>query len=280
MAPTLKVVCKSDAWTSSENPGEGPQAFNFTKLILQNNDGGFFYAKSNHRYKSNAEVDISQLDMHPILASHIHPLFPTTGLTQAPDPLPADSYIKRPSLLDYGDDSVSETEISDLVLHEAEICETLMRSPHPNIARYHGCVVENGRITGLCFVKYDTGLNSRLKDYSHSLTKYVEGIRNGIQYLHSLNLIHNDINPSNIMLNAKDDVPVIIDFDSCQAEGSKIMKGGTWGWSNESSISLKENDYHGLGKIVEAIEEHDRLVEAQCDKQESNIRESVPLGLA
>lgn len=70
------------------------------------------------------------------------------------------------------------------------------------------------------------------------------------------------MNPSNIMMNAGE-VPVRIDFDACRAEGSKVSKGGTLGWSNENSTSLKENDYFGLAKIQEALEKHDRVSEGK-----------------
>jgi len=43
---------------------------------------------------------------------------------------------------------------------------------------------------------------------------YLEGIASGVGHMHSLGLIHNDIDPSNIMI-TEDDSPVVIDFDSC-----------------------------------------------------------------
>ena len=78
-------------------------------------------------------------------------------------------------------------------------------------------------------------------------------IENGIAHLHSLGLVHNDLNPANIMF-SEDDIPEIIDFDSCRREGENLLKAGTPGWSDESAIVAdRANDYYGLKKIKEAI---------------------------
>ena len=52
--------------------------------------------------------------------------------------------------------------------------------------------------------------------------------QNGLDHLHNLGLNHNDINPANIMLD-KEDVPIIIDFNSCQREGDLSFGIGTPG---------------------------------------------------
>lgn len=77
--------------------------------------------------------------------------------------------------------------------------------------------------------------------------------------MHALGLIHNDLNPSNIMMNG--DSPVIIDFDSCKREGEKLgLKLGTFGWAMEGvDYATPQNDYFGLSKIREAlVEEEER----------------------
>ena len=67
--------------------------------------------------------------------------------------------------------------------------------------------------------------------------------------MHALGLIHNDLNPSNIMMNG--DSPVTIDFDSCKREGEKLgLKLGTFGWAMEGVVyATPQNDYFGLSKI-------------------------------
>jgi len=79
----------------------------------------------------------------------------------------------------------------------------------------------------------------------------LNGIEKGIQHLHSLGLVHNDINPSNIMLDK--DVLVIIDFDSCRPIGKSLNEvGRTYEWYDESvQYSLPSNDLDALHEIRE-----------------------------
>ena len=56
------------------------------------------------------------------------------------------------------------------------------------------------------------------------------GIEAGVRHMHKLGLVHNDLNPSNIMMDG--DNPVIIDCDSCKREGDELgSKAGTDGWT-------------------------------------------------
>lgn len=131
-----------------------------------------------------------------------------------------------------------------------------MKSPHPNVAQYHGCLVENGRITGLCFTKYTSDLTKMLarKDITEAerLTLLV-GVENGVRHLHRLGLAHNDINPSNIMMEGNK--PVIIDFDSGRPIGEKLgSKAGTFDWELEDAeTSETKNDMFSLNKVEELI---------------------------
>ena len=149
-------VCEQNEAFVEEN---GDLVFSHTKMILREGDR-YYYAITSRRYPANSQVDLLELDLVPIPTSQIWPPFPRQ-FTRAPEPLPQDCYIKRPSLLYYGDTKAS-TELSSLLLNEAEVCEILRAFPHPNIARYLGCIVENDRITGLCFVKYGMNLSERV----------------------------------------------------------------------------------------------------------------------
>ncbi|OQE28684.1 hypothetical protein PENSTE_c003G06034 [Penicillium steckii] len=78
------------------------------------------------------------------------------------------------------------------------------------------------------------GMNDRL-----------EGLRAGILHLHSLGLVHNDINPSNIMFD-EDGNFILIDFDSCRRIGENLHEtdaGRTWAWHDpDVKIALPKND--------------------------------------
>lgn len=55
----------------------------------------------------------------------------------------------------------------------------------------------------------------------NNCNEWLDGIKQGIRHLHSLGLIHNDINPANAM---RDDTqtPKLIDFDSCKLVGQSM----------------------------------------------------------
>lgn len=96
------------------------------------------------------------------------------------------------------------------VLSEAKVCEILRRNPHPNIAEYRGCEVSRDwRITGLCWAKLTDSLMQRVNPHykGKGIFRYTPGslkdkdgvlqkIKAGIQHLHQLGLVHNDIDPS------------------------------------------------------------------------------------
>ena len=245
----MEVYERCQAWKDVGDDVE----FSHTIIILRKGRE-FFYALTNYRYRMSELIDPDDLEVHPIPAADIWPLF-SDDLTAAPDPLPANSHVKLQSLLHYVEpDSV--VPLADLLLNEARVCEILRNNPHPNIAQYLGCTLQDNRITGLCMVKYETTLADRLKDPDRSFDRNgcIKGIKQGIEHLHSLRLIHNDLNPHNIMFKA-DDTPVIIDFDSCAREGDKLTKGGTWGWTDENiKFASPMNDYYGLKKIEEAMD--------------------------
>lgn len=66
------------------------------------------------------------------------------------------------------------------------------------------------------------------EDYSCVLA----GIEGGIKHLRSLGLVHNDINPSNIMID--DHRAIIIDFGSCRSVGESLKDvGRPYEWYDE-----------------------------------------------
>jgi serine/threonine protein kinase len=191
------------------------------------------------------------LDLIPIPGEAIWPEFPSS-LTSTTDTSDR-HYLKRASLLCYEADG-DQNEIPELVLKEAHICEILLNNPHPNIAKYWGCRVIDGRIHGLVFDKYPMTLQQRVKKNTPIDTEHcIQGIKDGIRHIHSLGLTHNDINPHNVMLDVNDN-PIIIDFDSCVREGEELDKCGTFGWCLDGmEFGSRENDYYGLKKIEEYL---------------------------
>ena len=209
-----------------------------------------FYAITKVREKRADEIKLSKLEVHPIPRAHVYLIFPT----QASIPLSADIFIKRPSLISYAD-SKSLTKISSLFMHEAQMCERTKRSPHPNVAEYFGCLLdEHDSISGLCFKRYNRTLHQMVEN-SEEFDRHMclSSVKAGIEHLHSLGIIHCDINPHNIISDTSSFV--IGDFDSCALEGDKLgMKAGTDGWTNEDfELAQRENDWFGFAKIKEFL---------------------------
>lgn len=229
---------------------KGDLVFDHTKIIVKGTEDEYFYARIRRRLNSSSNIDLRALDLVKIPVDNIWPKL-SPNLTQVPTPLPKNSYLKQPSLIYYGDTDTS-LRIDEQILNEATVCEILKQNPHPNIAIYYGCVVRGERIRALCFVKYLQSLSQRMGDSTPlDINTCLQGIQNGVAYLHRLGLIHNDLNPANIMMDG--DNPVIIDFDSCKRIGEKLgIKAGTIGWAMpEMSIARPENDEYGMKKIQE-----------------------------
>ena len=242
---------------------DGRYEFSGTLIVYQVNSE-LHHAISKARYSSPSQVNADHFrnDIR-IPVSAYSPLFPF-DFTPAPASMPNDAFIKRPRLISY--DQICKGPhpnfIAESVLKEAYICELLMEQRHPNIASYFGCQVSSGRVTGLCFKRYKNTLMQEVnpnnlmkrtsrstrqtaKDYSNLLA----GIESGIRHLHSLGLVHNDINPSNIMLDG--DQAVIIDFGSCRPVGESLQDvGRTYEWYDETvEQSIPENDLRALEEI-------------------------------
>lgn len=244
-------------------------------LIVYRFDDNVFHAITKSRCRFTAKVKTEDLlNVVLIPTASYCPHF-QSNFTQAPDPLPPNCYIKRPRLLSYDriHNTPSVSRISERVLREAEVCEILKLHPHPNIAQYLGCQVRNGRITGICFNKYSDTLMHRVNPKSRMKRAFIydgrslknrdgclHGVEMGIRHLHSLRLIHNDINPSNVMIDedTDKDTSIIIDFDSCRPVGESLEEvGRTFEWCDESvQLSLPSNDLDALYEIREWLSDN------------------------
>jgi serine/threonine protein kinase len=166
-----------------------------------------------------------------------------------------DCYIKTPSLFEY----CGSHDIEKRILREVETCEVLRKHPHPNIASYYGCRETRGRVSGICFKQYTSTLAERVNPQhlnkstfllssrplvSDAMKERLGGILDGIQHLHSLGLVHNDITPSNIMLD-DDGTLVLIDFDSCRKVGELLCETETkrtHGWHDPDVKTVSERN--------------------------------------
>ncbi|KAI0397290.1 kinase-like domain-containing protein [Xylariaceae sp. FL0594] len=164
--------------------------------------------------------------------------------TRAPDPLPSTAYLKRPSLLYYENSSNN----SDYACPK--------KTPPSQYRAIPGLYCQGRKDKGACLrqVLYNPLADVRGWD-AFDRSCCLHGIQAGVSHMHELGLVHNDLNPSNIMMNGDD--PVIIDFDSCKREGEKLgSKVGSYGWTLDGDdYAKRENDLYSLQKIREALME-------------------------
>jgi serine/threonine protein kinase len=245
----MEVQTQSEAFEEKD----GDWVSSHTKVILRKGSE-FYYAVTSRRQSAN--FDPNQLECVRIPDEDIYPAA-TTNFLRAPDPLPSNVYIKTPSLLAY-ESSPTPINFAHQILQEIQMCEILRQHPHPNIAQYLGCLVTDNKITGVCFVKYNMTLAEYLrKDYPIDVDHFLAGVEKAVSHLHALKLVHNDLNPSNIMLDDNNE-PILIDFDSCKYEGEELgLKGGTEGWEDRTARTASfANDFYSLAKIREHLEAH------------------------
>ncbi|RGP72139.1 serine threonine kinase [Fusarium longipes] len=279
--PILEIISADEVWRFPGPDDDFEPHFECMEVIVRMDTGDHFLVQVHERISSQdiLNLDLSLLDLTSVAMEDIPHAFasflanqlgieiestksitvsksdvcPTfsSSLTAAPAGMIKYCYLKYAQLAAY---EPGNTIIKERVLAEANVCEVLMKNPHPNIMKYWGCYVVDGRIEALCLAKYTMTLAERVDtgvplDTERCLT----GIRDGIQHLHSLGLVHNDINSRNIMMDPADN-PVIIDFDSCTREGEKMVKGWTLGWCIKDSMTgERENDFYGLIKLEEYL---------------------------
>ncbi|KAG6072846.1 hypothetical protein E4U15_006738 [Claviceps sp. LM218 group G6] len=252
----MEVLKYTTFWVEKD----GEDEFDFTKIIIRGPNRDFYYAISQDRFRDSSEINLDNLNKIPIDTDSIWPRYSDRFL-RASSPVPKDSHIKETNLYFYQEcpEGKEEMPLSDLVLHEIEAYELLRRHPHPNIVEYRGCVVEDGRITGICLAKNKMTLFERMEvGTPFDKDRCLDGIERGIRHLHSLGIVHNDLKPDNVMFDELDR-PVIIDFDSWGRKGQKFalgMKTGALEWSMNGSpyeYALCENDMFALSKLREFI---------------------------
>lgn len=179
-----------------------------------------------------------------------------------------DLYIKRPGIRHYIEykelNSTCATILPALLLDEARALQHIYQyPPHPNIVKYYGCRVQRNFITGLVFDKYEHDLDQHIeagKMVATDKKPFLAALLSAVKYLHSIGMAHNDINPSNIMVN-ESGMPVLIDFDSCKPLGKPLtFSRGTPGWTEEDIsadylFSKASHDLYGVAKISDWFDE-------------------------
>lgn len=248
----FQILSCNEVW----NDNNDDPAFDHRMVVLRRGEQ-YFFARDPHR---KGDIEPAQLRLERIPIPHIRAPF-SADLTIAPELNlnREDIYIKMPNLVSYGHYSPAQRPtFFKPQLQEARVYEQLRQHPHPNIGIYYGCIVKDGRIEALCLQRYDQTLAELLREntlgYDEKRT-YLEDVKKGVTHLHSLNLVHGDLNPSNIMVDSRNNKAVIMDFDSCRPLGQPMGdKAGTTGWCSEDCPDVAEFEHDRIA--LQRIEEH------------------------
>ncbi|CZT23697.1 uncharacterized protein RCC_09411 [Ramularia collo-cygni] len=121
----------------------------------------------------------------------VYPKIPTSAITTFWGPIDEKIFLKKPKLNIV---FIGTGLLPKLMLQEVETLELLIRMPHPNIIRYHGCLTKRGRIVGLAFDRYEDTLQQRLERIRHiDVDRFIVQIESALEHLHMLGLAHNDV---------------------------------------------------------------------------------------
>lgn len=247
----------TDRSTSDSGSDEQGETFDHSLLLVKEGDK-YFQAKyskpivSQRRIAREVLYDIAELDV-----SALHVPAPS-HLTRCPETMLSTAYIKKPPLgALLKPESIKEAHT--LLLQEAEICERLLRHPHPRIAQYFGVVVSDDKIIGLAFKRYGVNLEERDSDPANPLPveqrlQVVQDLIEAAEHLHEVGIVHNDINPYNVVFDEEDSA-VLIDFDSAGWKGDELgIKKGTPGWARDDMERCEEeNDDYGVDEIAKFL---------------------------
>ena len=188
------------------------------------------------------------------------PCYPEATVLTVEEAATRDCHIKRPKT-DWYSLHRGTNDIAEYLLLEARSLEMIEHNPHSNIIQFEGCIVRNGLITGLCLKRYPELLRSKFSAEENdepvtppstaTIDCWIHDLGQAIDHLHALGFAHNDVNPSNIMLD-EEGRAVLIDLGSCVRLGEVMHGPGTHGWNEGfEERSSVENDKSGLMKVEE-----------------------------
>lgn len=191
--------------------GDGNLVFHHTKTILKQNNSFFYASSDRRRLHASSPIDIAPSD----LTDKVWPEFDGSRFIRAPEPLPRNSYVKRPSLITrlrpY--DGVARAR-RPAAGRGGRVRDFARARP---IQTLRGTWAASSKTAGskVCVStdRYPTTLRQGIEDPRPlDVGKCLRGIEDGVNnHLHALGLVHNYLNPSNIMMDGGDN-PVVIDF--------------------------------------------------------------------
>ena len=153
---------------------DGMYLFSHTAVIYRQGPE-IYRGRLNRRDWKDKPVRLSEITkINLIPVSAYQPPAPP-GVKVAPNPLPENAYVKRPSMAGYDPaaENFDPEGVTRPILQETAAMEVIGKHTHPNIAQYLGCQIEDGRITGIVYKKYLTSLMALLNP-GHTTKKTIQ----------------------------------------------------------------------------------------------------------
>ncbi|KAK4608989.1 hypothetical protein CLAFUW4_14497 [Fulvia fulva] len=234
---------------AEEDDEDGNPIYLFSSFGFFTPEYDVYFEKSKSKVTALSVEEIKEC-LQRLPDDDVYPEIPTSTVTTFWGPIDERLFLKR---LELNIVFIGTALLPKLMLQEVETLELLLRMPHPNIIRYHGCLTKRGRIVGRVFDRHEMTLHQRLdrKMIRHiDVNRLMVEIGSALEHLHMLGLAHNDLNPMNIMIDDRNETPYLIDFGSCRPFGCKLITAGTPGWIDEDySTSARINDETALKKL-------------------------------
>jgi len=142
---------------------------------------------------------------------------------------------------------------------EAEILKTLKSPGHPRVVRY---VDEGANLGPFCLVEEQLEGETLAELYKDkpadaaTATRHILQLLEALSYLHARNVIHRDVKPKNIILDARREV-VLLDFGAAKKEFHQFTGSGTviytpgWGAPEQNlGEATPASDLYSVGAVL------------------------------